>query len=247
MRHRTHRTGRHGRKSRPQHRQPRLLDRRLQPHDQRDRRLHGRPRQAAQRRRLPYARRLGRVTQGPAEGDDDGQGRPGRGPADRHAHPPALQGRRHHRRRQHAPLRHRPPHAGGRGLGAALHRHRRLRRRRGRSQGTEPHARRIQGRLAAHPADLPGHRRQGRPQGRHPLLRLGRPTWRRQLCEDGSQRHRIRRHAADLRGLLAPEAGGRSLERSTGQGVRHLEPRRTRQLSHRDHPRHLHRPRSRHR
>ena len=41
--------------------------------------------------------------------------------------------------------------------------------------------------------------------GRHALLRLGRPRRRRPLRQDGPQRHRIRRHAAHLRSLLAHE------------------------------------------
>ena len=48
------------------------------------------------------------------------------------------------------------------------------------------------------------HRRQSR--RRHALLRLGRRRRRRPLREDGPQRHRIRRHAAHLRGLPADEA-----------------------------------------
>ena len=41
--------------------------------------------------------------------------------------------------------------------------------------------------------------------GRRALLRLGGRRRRRTLCEDGAQRHRIRRYAAHLRGLSADE------------------------------------------
>ena len=44
------------------------------------------------------------------------------------------------------------------------------------------------------------------PKRRHSLLRMGRPPRRRPLREDGPQRHRVRRHAVDLRGLLDPQA-----------------------------------------
>ena len=54
--------------------------------------------------------------------------------------------------------------------------------------------------------DLPVHRGQGR--GRNSLLRLGGRRRRGPLRQDGPQRHRVRRHAADLRGL--PVAEGRA-------------------------------------
>jgi 6-phosphogluconate dehydrogenase (decarboxylating) len=75
-----------------------------------------------------------------------------------------------------------------------------LRRRGRRAEGPVDHARRQSRGLAARQADFPGHRRQGR--RRHPLLRLGRPRGRRALRQDGAQRHRVRRHAAHLRGVL---------------------------------------------
>ena len=96
-------------------------------------------------------------------------------------------------------------------------------------------------RLAARQADLPGDRRQGRPEERHPLLRVGRPARRRALREDGAQRHRVRRHAAHLRGLLPAEGSARPVERRAVRRVRRVEPRRARQLPDRDHPRHLQR------
>ena len=59
-------------------------------------------------------------------------------------------------------------------------------------------------------ADLPGDRRQGRTRRqRHPVLRLGRPGRGRPLREDGPQRHRVRRHAAHLRGVPADEGPAR--------------------------------------
>ncbi len=96
-----------------------------------------------------------------------------------------------------------PTHPGAQGQGAALHRHRRLGRRGGGTQGPVDHARRQSRGLAARQADLPGHRRQGR--RRHPVLRLGRPRGRRPFRQDGPQRHRVWRHAAHLRGL-SPDA-----------------------------------------
>jgi 6-phosphogluconate dehydrogenase len=47
-------------------------------------------------------------------------------------------------------------------------------------------------------ADARGDLGQG---GRHALLHLHRPRWRRALREDGAQRHRVRGHAADRRGV----------------------------------------------
>ena len=67
-------------------------------------------------------------------------------------------------------------------------------------------ARRQPGRLAAGQADLSGDRRQGRAEPRHPLLRMGRPARRGALREDGAQRHRVWRHAVDLRSLLPAQA-----------------------------------------
>ena len=115
-------------------------------------------------------------------------------------------GRHHHRRRQHATT---PTPSGaprtsrakgllfvGTGVSGGEE---------GALQGPQHDARRQRGGLAARQADLPGDRRQGRPEGRHPLLRLGRPARRRALREDGAQRHRVRRHAAHLRGVLHAE------------------------------------------
>ena len=89
--------------------------------------------------------------------------------------------------------------------GAAVHRHRRVGRRGRRTARTQHHARRQPGRLAAGQADLPGDLGQGRPEQRHPLLRMGRTARCRTLREDGPQRHRVRRHAVDLRSLRHAE------------------------------------------
>ena len=70
-------------------------------------------------------------------------------------------------------------------------------------EGPVDHARGRPGGLAARQADLPGDRRQG--HRRHPLLRLGRARGGRPLRQDGAQRHRIRRHAVDLRSLSPDE------------------------------------------
>ena len=83
--------------------------------------------------------------------------------------------------------------------GPALHRHRRVRRRRRRAPWPVHHARRFARRVAAREGHFPEHRRQGR--RRHAVLRLGGRKWRGPLRQDGPQRHRIRRHAADLRSL----------------------------------------------
>ncbi len=88
--------------------------------------------------------------------------------------------------------------------GHSVYRHRRFGRRRGRAARTVDHAGRQSGRVAAREADLSGDCRQG--GGRHALLRLGGRRRRRALREDGAQRHRVRRHAADLRGLRSAEA-----------------------------------------
>ena len=86
----------------------------------------------------------------------------------------------------------------------SLHRHRRLRRRGRRAHGPSHHARRQSRGLAAGQGDLPVDRRQD--ARRRALLRLGGRRRRRPLRQDGPQRHRVRRHAAHLRGLSAHEA-----------------------------------------
>jgi hypothetical protein len=82
------------------------------------------------------------------------------------------------------------------GTGDLLHRHGRQRWRRRRLARSRHHARwKFRG-MAVGQADLAGHRCQGR--GRCALLRVDRQRRRRPFREDGSQRHRVRRHADDL-------------------------------------------------
>ena len=83
------------------------------------------------------------------------------------------------------------------------------------------------------------------PKERHPLLRLGRPPRRRPLREDGSQRHRVRRHAAHLRSLLHAHKRAGPVERRAVRRVLRVESRRARQLPDRDHARHFQRQGSR--
>ncbi len=70
------------------------------------------------------------------------------------------------------------------------------------------------------------------------VLRLGRRRRCGPLRQDGPQRHRIRRHADDLRDLSAHEAGPRHVERGNARGLRRMERGRTGFVSHRNHPRH---------
>ena len=49
---------------------------------------------------------------------------------------------------------------------------------------------------------------------RYPLLRLGGRSWRWPLCENGPQRHRVWRHATDLRSVFLNEARIRHVQRS---------------------------------
>ena len=119
---------------------------------------------------------------------------------------PLLEQGRHPDRRRQLPLPGLDPaHPVPEGEGHPLHRHRRLGRRGGCAQGAVDHAGGQSRGLAARQADLPGDRRQGR--RRHPVLRLGRARGCRPLRQDGAQRHRVRRHAAHLRGVRRHAAG----------------------------------------
>ena len=84
--------------------------------------------------------------------------------------------------------------AGAAGAGPALRRRRHLRRRGGRAARPGDHARRHRGVVQVARPDAGDHRRQGR---RRPVLHPRRAGRRRALREDGAQRHRVRRHAAD--------------------------------------------------
>ena len=133
--------------------------------------------------------------------------------------PAPRAGRHHHRRRQLALPGHDPPRRStleakgllfiGTGVSGGEE---------GARHGPSHHARRFTGRLAAREGDLPGDRRQGR--RRRALLRLGGRKRRRPLREDGPQRHRVRRHAAHLRGLPADEGRPRHDRRRDAPGLR---------------------------
>ena len=89
--------------------------------------------------------------------------------------------------------------------------------------------------LAAGEGDLPGHRGE---DGRHALLRLGRGGRGRAFREDGAQRHRVRRHAAHLRGLPVHAGRAGHERRGHARGLRRVEQGRAGQLPHPDHQRH---------
>ena len=82
---------------------------------------------------------------------------------------------------------------------------RRFRRRRRGFAGPQHDARRQRRCVAGSQRNVPSDCGQGRSERRHPLLRMGRAARCRPLRQNGSQRHRVRRHAADLRSLsIAP-------------------------------------------
>ena len=132
---------------------------------------------------------------------DDGQSGQGRGRVDRPTAAAPGEWRHPHRRRQQQLPGHDPPDRLRREQGQALHRHRRLRRRGRRPARPGHHAGRLAGGLGARQAHLPEDRRPG--PGRHALLRVDGRERRRPLRQDGPQRHRVRRHADDLRDLRA--------------------------------------------
>ena len=101
---------------------------------------------------------------------------------------------------------------------AALRRRRRLRRRGGRAQRAVDHARRVAGVLRIARSAAGVHLGQGR---RDAVLHLRRSRRRRALREDGAQRHRVRRHAADRRGVRPDPAGHRG---QRGRDRRDLPP-----------------------
>ncbi len=140
----------------------------------------------------------------------------------------------------HFPDTERRVEAGG-SQGPALRRHRRLRRRRGGAQGAEHHAGRHERRMAAHQDHFSGDRRQGRAQGGYALLRVDRRGGLGPLRQNDPQRHRIRRHAADLRGLLSAQARAGPRQRRAVRRLRCVEPDGAGKLLDRDHPRHLQR------
>ncbi len=152
----------------------------------------------------------------------DGEGRWPRRRRDRGARAAARRRRHHHRRRQLQVPRHPPPHRRVPRARPALHRLGRVRRRGGRPARALDHARRRARGLRRDRGDLHHDRRAGR---RHSLLRLHRPRRRGPLREDGAQRHRVRRHAADHRGVrpAASRRGhvrGGAVRRSSRSGTR---------------------------
>ena len=77
------------------------------------------------------------------------------------------------------------------------------------------------------------------------MLRMDRRRGLGPLRQDGPQRHRIRRHAADLRGVFPAQAGAGPQQRRAVRRLRRLEPHRAGKLSDRNHARHLQREGSR--
>ena len=90
--------------------------------------------------------------------------------------------------------------------------------------------------MAAREAHLSIHLRQSR---RHALLRLGRRGRRWPLCQDGAQRHRIWRHAIDLRDVPNHERFARNVERGDARRICQVERGRFGQLPDRNHPRYF--------
>ena len=159
------------------------------------------------------------------------------------AAPPApRQGRSHHRRRQRQLPRHPPPGGGGGEVGRALPRHRRLRRRGRRPPRSIDHGRRPEGGLGPRRADPRGHRGEIR---RHALRHLDGNRRRRPLRQDRPQRHRIRRHADDRRGLRADARRARAGAGGDCRDLRALERRTAQVLPRRDHRQGLRRDRPR--
>ena len=153
------------------------------------------------------AGRLRRLVGEAAPGADHGQSGSRHGCGDRRPGPVAGQGRHRDRRRQR-PLPGHHPAGGATGRARpAFRRHRGVRRRGGGAERPLDHA----GRLArvvrvAGPA-AGEHLGEG---GRRAVLHLRRTGRGRALRQDGSQRHRVRRHAADRRGVRPDQAGHRS-------------------------------------
>ena len=225
--HRRHRSRRHGPQPGPQPRPARAHRRPAQPHPG----PHRLPRRAARRRGHLRAGHVDagvrRVTDPAPRGDRDGAGRRADRRGDRGTRPAARRGRHHHRLRQRALRRHPPPRARAAREGHPLRRVRRLGWRGGRPARPVDHARRFGAVLREARADLRVDRGPGR---RHTLLRPRRPGRRGALRQDGAQRHRVRRHAADRRGLRpaarrARRDTGRASPRSSSRGTRAISSR----------------------
>ena len=117
--------------------------------------------------------------------------------------------------------------------GHSVYRHRRFRRRRRRAVRPVDHAGRQPGGVAACEGDLPGDCGQGG-ETATAVLRLGGRRRRRPLREDGAQRHRVWRYAADLRGVPAAEARAGPDAGRVARGVHGVEQGRAGQLPDRD-------------
>ncbi len=236
-RHRINRTGRNGPEPDPQHERPRLHGCGLQPHGVQGRRIPQRCGQGAQNHhRGALDRGNGFAVEAAAQSHADGEGRSGGGRFHRDGAAPPRTGRLHHRRRQLAFPRYHPPHQIPGKQGPALRRHGRFGRRGRRAFRPLHDAGRQPQSLAAGEGHLPGHLRQDA-IGRA-LLRLDGRRRRRPLRQNGPQRHRVRRHAAHLRGLPASEGRARHVERGDAPGLSRLEQGRAGQLPDRNHPRH---------
>ena len=139
-------------------------------------------------------------------------------------------------RRQQPLPRHQPPRCRPARTRHPLPRRRRLRRRRRRAPRPLHHARRQRRRLAARQTHPASHCCQN--QRRRTLLRLGRRGRRGALRQNGAQRHRIRRHAAHLRGLPHPQRRPRPHLPRNARRLCRLEKNRAGQLPYRHHRRH---------
>ena len=161
-----------------------------------------------------------------------------------HLHPATWTGRRPHRRRQ----RRTTPNTERRtqyveSKGPALHRHRRLRRRRGALKGPSLMPGGSPRRLAARQADLSGHRRQGRPEERHPCCEWVGPRGAGHYVKMVHNGIEYGDMQLICEAYLMLQGGGRPVERRAVRRLRRVEPRRAGQLPDRDHPRHLQRQR----
>ncbi|KAJ2763735.1 hypothetical protein IWQ57_005463, partial [Coemansia nantahalensis] len=220
----------------PQHQRSRVHGLCVQPHGLKGRPLPGERGQGHQRRRRPLGRGVCRQAEAPAQDHAPRQGRRCGRQVHRDA-APASRGRRHcHRRRQLTLPRHAAPLRGADGKEHPLCRLRRVGRRGGRALRAQPDARRQPAGVAAPQAHLPGDCRQG--PRRRALLRLGRRRRRRPLCQNGPQRHRVWRHAADLGGLPDHARRRRLHQRPAGRHLCRVEQGRARLVPHRDHNRH---------
>ena len=230
---RAHRSGGHGAEPGAEHQRSWLPRRRLQPHHLQSDPFPGKRSARYGHHRRLHANRLHRQLETPPQTHLDDPG----GRRRRREHRPAAafarRRRYHHRRRQFQLQRHHPPNARGGSGGQTLHRRGHQRRRRGRALRSVDHARRLQNSLGIRQTHTAVGGRQS--PGWRAMLRLGRRRRRRSLRQDGAQRHRIRRYAADLRSLsFAVGRSGYGRERDQ-RSVPALEQRQARVLLDRNH------------